>query len=219
MIDPARVGGRAAPAARRRVAVESLGNVALALGKLDFGASIFAITRGQWSMVDAILHTLDCCVGPCAVSVWTWTVADYEVECLTRLQRDSRLASGRLVIDHAARNRNAGIIASWKADFGPESVRYVVNHAKIATVADSEGRKFLLRGSMNLNFNPRFEQFDLTEGGADFALVKRIEDELPVLGDDASGAAAYAASRVGEVFRADELAMFQKQGALKPWSK
>ena len=98
-------------------------------------------------------------------------------------------------------------------------MRYVVNHAKIATVADSAGRRFLLRGSMNLNFNPRFEQFDVTEGGEDFTLVKRIEDELPVLAGDASGAAVYAASRVGEVFRADELAMFQKQGAIRPWSK
>ena len=213
------MGGRSAPTSRRKVAVESLGNVAAALGKLDFGASIFAVTRGQWSMIDAILHTLDCCVSPCALSVWTWTVAEYEIECLTRLQRDSRLSAGRLVIDHAARRRNADIISAWKGDFGPESVRYVVNHAKIATVADSAGRRFLLRGSMNLNFNPRFEQFDVTEGGDDFALVKRIEDELPVLADDASGAAVYAASRVGEVFRADELAMFQKQGAIKPWSK
>ena len=219
MIDLARSGGHSAPAARRKVAVESLGNVAAALGQLDFGASIFAITRGQWSMIDAILHTLDCCASPCAVSVWTWTVAEYEIECLTRLQRDSRLSTGRLVIDHAARHRNAGIIAAWKAGFGPESVRYVVNHAKIATVADADGRRFLLRGSMNLNFNPRFEQFDITEGGDEFAMVKRIEDDLPVLADDAPGAAIYAASRVGEVFQADELAMFQRQGAIKRWSK
>jgi hypothetical protein len=34
---------------------------------------------------------------------------------------------------------------------------------------------------MNLNFNPRFEQFDITEGGEDFELVARIEDGLPVL--------------------------------------
>ena len=34
---------------------------------------------------------------------------------------------------------------------------------------------------MNLNFNPRFEQFDLTEGGEDFDLVERLESELPVL--------------------------------------
>ena len=43
------------------------------------------------------------------------------------------------------------------------------------------GHKVLLRGSMNLNFNPppRFEQLDVTEGGADFNLIKEIESELP----------------------------------------
>ncbi len=35
---------------------------------------------------------------------------------------------------------------------------------------------------MNLNWNPRFEQLDITEGGGDFDLVERIRSELPVLG-------------------------------------
>jgi len=214
--DPARNGARGTVAKRRAMAVESLGNVADALGIVNFGSSIFAVTRGQWSMIDAILHVLDCCEGDCALSLWTWTVAAYEVEVLTRLRLDARLSSGCLVIDHGARQKNAGIVAEWNASFGPASVRYVVNHAKIATIADGKGRRFLLRGSMNLNFNPRFEQFDLTEGGEDYALVKRIEEELPILNDDASGAAVYAASKLGSAFRADELAMFQ---GVKRWAK
>ena len=216
MIDPSRAGARGTLARRRAMAVESLGNVSDALGIVDFGSSIFAVTRGQWSMIDAILHVLDCCEGPCALSLWTWTVAEYEVQVLTRLRLDSRLSCGRLVIDHAARQKNAGVVAEWKGTFGPDSVRYVVNHSKIATIADGAGRRFLLRGSMNLNFNPRFEQFDLTEGGEDYELVKRIEDELPVLPDSASGAAVYAASKVGSAFRADELAMFE---GVKRWAK
>lgn len=34
-------------------------------------------------------------------------------------------------IDHGARNKNADIITDGKKQFGPESGRYVVNHAKI----------------------------------------------------------------------------------------
>ncbi len=165
-------------------------------------------------MIDAILHTLDC-VGPAAVSVWTWTVAEYEIECLKRLQMDGRVTSGRMVIDHGALKKNAAIIREWKSSFGPESVRYVVNHAKLATVSNGD-YKVLLRGSMNLNRNPRFEQLDVTEGGADFDLVKRLEDELPVLADSVTGKQAYAASRVGEAFEQQELDLFS---GIKVWAK
>lgn len=207
---------RGASAARRLRAVESLGCAADAIGIVDFGSSLFAVTRGQWSMIDAVLHVLDCCEGACRLSLWTWTVAEYEVAVLARLRLDSRLAGATLVIDHGARAKNSGIIAEWKQSHGCDSVRYVVNHAKIATIEDSVGRRFLLRGSMNLNFNPRFEQFDLTEGGEDFTLVRRIEDALPILGDDCAGADAYAASQVGRAFRAEELRLFT---GIKTWTK
>lgn len=207
-------GKSSAPAARRARAAESYRTAAECIGTLEPGAALFAVTRGQFSMIDAVLACLEQ-VGPAHVSLWTWTVAEYEVACLERLRIDERLLSGRLVIDHGARNKNAGLIRQWKEAFGPESVRYVVNHAKIATLENARWR-LLLRGSMNLNFNPRFEQFDLTEGGEDFELVKAIEAELPVLADDASCSQVFEASRVGQAFTEDTLRMF---GGLKTWAK
>ena len=185
------------------------------LGPIMPGMALFAVTRGQWSMIDAILHCLDC-VGPAEVSVWTWTVAEYEVQMLTRLRIDGRVTGGRLVIDHGARNKNKGTIREWQGTFGADSVRYVLNHSKLARVASASGLRLLLRGSMNLNFNPRFEQFDITEGGEDYGLVKRIEDDLPVLGDDCAGREVYAASRVSQAFDASTLEMFS--GA-RVWGK
>ena len=104
------------------------------------------------------------------------------------------MTAGALIIDHGAQNKNAVTIADWKRQFGADSVRYVVNHAKIATVETAAGLKFLLRGSMNLNFNPRFEQFDITEGGPEFDLIQGIELELPTLIDDCSGKEVYEAA-------------------------
>lgn len=203
-----------APAARRKVAKESFQNAAECIGTLEPGMSLFAITRGQWSMIDAILACLDQ-TGPARISLWTWTVAEYEVQCLQRLMMDGRITGATLVIDHGARVKNAALIREWKASFGPDSVRYVVNHSKIATI-ESARFKLLLRGSMNLNFNPRFEQFDLTEGGADFDLVREIEAELPILGDRATGAAVYKASKVSDAFDQPTLDMF---GGVKVWAK
>lgn len=203
------------PAARRKTAVESFGCAALAIGRVEAGMSLFAVTRGQWSMIDAMLHVLDE-VGPSKVSLWTWTVAEYEVQVLTRLRQDRRVTGGRLVIDSGARVKNAAIIAEWKSSFGDDSVRYVTNHSKIARVDSASGLKLLLRGSMNLNFNPRFEQFDITEGGPEFDLVERIEDELPTLGDKCTGSEVWKASKVGDAFEPSQLAIF---AGMKVWAK
>jgi hypothetical protein len=203
------------PTERRRRAVESFGNAATAIGPIEHGMSLFAITRGQWSMIDAILYCLDE-VGPSEVSIWTWTVAEYEIQTLNRLRRDERITAGRMVIDGGARAKNADIIREWKQSFGPSSVRYVHNHAKIATITSASGFRLLLRGSMNLNFNPRFEQFDLTEGGEDFELVRRTEDDLPILEDDATGKQIWTATGAAGAFPGKTLHLF---GKLQTWAK
>ena len=204
----------ASPAARRSRAVESFRSAGEAIGPIVPGLSVFCISRGQWSMIDAILWVLDQ-VGPASVSVWTWTVADYEIQTLGRLRDDGRVRAGLLVIDHGARYKNKDIIAAWRGRFGPESVKYCLNHAKIAAV-EGGGLRVLLRGSCNLNKNARFENLDVTEGGEDFALVKRIEAELPVLPDDCSGDEVYRASRVAEAFEPAQLDAFRK---LRVWAK
>ena len=203
-----------APTTRAINAVESFQTAGAAIGPITPGMSLFAITRGQWSMIDAILWCLDQ-VGPARLSIWTWTIADYEVEVFRGLQQDGRVTSGRLVIDAGARGKNAPLLRDWQARFGLDSIRFVVNHAKIATIETAD-RRLLLRGSMNLNFNPRFEQFDLSEGGPAFDLVREIEDELPILPSSASGEEVYRASKVAEAFEPDKLALF---GGLKRWAK
>lgn len=196
-------------------AVESLKSAGDAIGEIKKDCHIFAITRGQWSMVDAILYCLSQ-VGRSKISIWTWTVADYEVQVINRLLLDDKVTAGTLIIDGGARIKNRDIIKKWRKHFGSESVRYVLNHAKMATIESESGLKLLLRGSMNLNFNPRFENFDLSEGGdAGFDLVKSIESELPFLPSNCSGEDIYKASKVSACFDAETLDFFKGR---KRWS-
>jgi len=199
---------------KRKRVVESFRSAAEAIGPLEPGMSLFAVTRGQWSMIDAIFHCL-AETGPANLSVWTWTIADYEIEAMGGLMARQELLSGTLVIDQSADRRNASTIDKWRGRFGPESVRICKNHAKIARVWNRDLR-LLLRGSMNLNFNPRFEQFDLTEGGEDFALVERLEHELPVLPRKYSNAEVEAATKVSQAFERQQLEMFR---GVKVWAK
>ncbi len=202
-----RKGRSSATGVRRSRAHESFQTAAECIGTIEPGYGLFAITRGQFSMIDAILACMDQ-VGPCRLSVWTWTIADYEVEVLTRMMVDKRISRGRLVIDGGARTKNADIIAHWVAHFGWDSVRYVMNHAKLATI-ETDKYRLLLRGSMNLNFNPRFEQLDITEGGEDFTLVRSIEDSLPILSPTTTGQKIYEASRVAEAFSMEQMEIFK----------
>ena len=249
-------GTKASPARRRASAAESFRSAADCIGPIVPGLSLFAITRGQFSMIDAVLHTIDQ-LGPCHLSAWTWTIADYEVECVERLIVDQRLLSARLIIEAGAAKKpqSKALLLRWIDRYGPESVRFVANHAKIATVWTNETareecsecygqgrlpirssgawddgicpecfgsgdrgnhRRVLLRGSMNLNFNPRFEQLDVTEGGPDFNLVREVENELPILSIDATAQDVAKASKLSRGNDVARMAIFE--GA-KTWGK
>ena len=210
-------GRSAAPAARRRRAVESFTSAATTIGPVEKDMSLFAITRGQFSMVDAVLHCLETCA-PATLSLWTWRIADYEVDVFRQLADSDKITAGTLVIDQRARTKveyGLDLMAQWRSRFGPRSVRYVVNHAKIAVV-EGNGLRLLLRGSMNLNFNPRFEQLDITEGGEDVDLVLGIQEELEILGDDAEFSDLARSSKVNQAFDKQTLDMF---AGVKRWAK
>jgi len=171
--------------------------------------SLFLVTRGQFSMIDIIYHIL-AEIGGGGISVWSWTIADYEVQTFTGLLEKGSITEARLIVDYSAGRRNANLLDDWRARFGEGSVKVCKNHAKIARVWGG-GYRVLARGSMNLNFNPRLEQCDVTEGGPDYDLVERIENELPVLPRRHSHAEAAAASGVKALWD------YGQQLGLKEW--
>lgn len=168
------------PTARRTAAKESFGVASECIGAITPGMSLFAITRGQFSMIDAILHILDEVGSGAAVSIWPRTVSIIKADLVTRLRTDPRIAGGRLIINSGDEYKNAALLTDWRGSFGGESIRHCRTHAKIATI-ESAGLKFLLRGSLNLGSGNRFEQFDLTEGGADFDAVRRYELAMDIV--------------------------------------
>lgn len=199
---------------RRARAIETFGSAAEAIGPITADTNLFLVTRGQFSMIDMIRHVL-ADVGPAAVSLWTWAIADYEVEVLGGLMADRNVTAARLVLDRSAEHRNAPIVKHWRERFGDDTVRVCKNHAKIARVW-TPALRVLIRGSMNLNFNPRFEQADLTVNGDDFDLVTAIEDALPILPPLCENAAAEDATGLSRAFEFSEIAAF---AGVKPWAK
>jgi len=204
----------AAKSPRRKCVQESFASASACIGPVESGLSLFAVTRGQFSMIDVINHLI-AEVGPCHVSVWTWAIADYEVQAFTTLLERREILGTNLIVDTSAEKRNSDLIQQWRNRFGAETVKVCKNHSKIARVWTDDFR-LLARGSMNLNFNPRFEQLDVTEGGADFDLVKEIEEELPVLRANASNSEVDKASKLSLAYESGTLDMFK---GTKVWAK
>jgi hypothetical protein len=207
---------------RRAVAVESFKTASECIGPITPGMAIFAITRGQFSMIDAALHVLEQ-VGPARLSLWTWTIAEYEIMAFDQLRKDGRITTARLIIDPGGKKKNASLIEEWRRQFGRKTVAFVKNHAKIVSVESASGLRVLVRGSMNLNFNPRFEQLDVTEGGPDFDLVRKIEEELAELCDlpetatvAQEHAEARRVSRLADAYDSQTLDLFE---GVKVWAK
>jgi len=107
---------------KRKRVVESFQSAQQTIGKIEPGISLFAVTRGQFSMIDAIFHCL-AEVGPASVAVWTWTIAEYEIEAMAGLMARREILDGTLVIDTSADRRNGEIIQQWRDRFGEASVR------------------------------------------------------------------------------------------------
>jgi hypothetical protein len=85
----------------RRRAVEAFRTASDCIGPITREMSPFAVTRGQFSMIDAILHVLKE-IGPSRVSVWTWVIAEHEVDSLHSLMIRDELVDASLVIDVTA---------------------------------------------------------------------------------------------------------------------
>lgn len=218
---------------RQYISVEALKTAGDCIGPIEPNMSLFAVTRGQFSMIDCIQHCLQE-MGPSRLTIWTWCIADYEIETFEWLLRAGSITDALLVIDRAGEQqvsktwsfrdgsldkaeRQGALMRRWKDKFGQQSIKVCLNHAKIATL-DNGRMKLLIRGSMNLNHNPRFEQLDITEGEGPFGIVADIENSLPILAENYTRAEIERATGALSLFTDEELKPFRTD-ELKVWAK
>jgi hypothetical protein len=146
----------------------------------DHGMDVAGLTFGQFSLLDLIDATLEI-TGPADVVVSTWSAGFYDVDAALRFRDSGRLLSIRFVMDSSAKRGQASV-GDVASIFGPDSVRATRSHAKFALIRNGEW-SVLITTSMNLNLNPRCEQFEMTDdrGRADLfsAFADALWDELP----------------------------------------
>ena len=161
---------------RRSQAEKCLGTAKLALDGFSAGSHLFGLTKGQFSMIDLAAAALDV-TGPADVAVWIWCIADYEVEAVGAFLDDGRVDRFRLVMDWAGVQRDLPLVQDMQRRFGVDCIRVTKTHAKIVTIRAGDWR-LVIRGSMNLNANPRFEQFDISDSPLAYDLVEGVMLEM-----------------------------------------
>ena len=129
-----------------------------AVAGLDLdGREIFGLTKGQFSLID-IIEALLAINGPAALEVSTWTAANTDISTALALIASGRVTRARWLVDLTFVRRCPQLAARIREAFGQESIRITKNHAKFAVIHNDRWQ-IVVRTSMNLNHNPRLEDF------------------------------------------------------------
>lgn len=154
-----------------------------AIGTLTPGCRVIGFTKGQFSLIDLVRAVLEQ-TGPAHLTVSTWSTGIKDAENVQWLRENGVVLSCLLLLDYSFPNMRAGRdnATSVLDAFGKANIRCARNHAKFVLIRNAEWN-IAIRSSMNLNRNPRFEQFDIDDDGAlcDFfaEVVEEVFQETP----------------------------------------
>ena len=145
---------------------------------------VAGLTFGQFSLIDLIQAALEI-TGPADVTISTWSAGFYDIDAAERFRANGLMRSIRFVMDAASMKKGQASVYDIADLFGPESIRTTRTHAKFALVRNEEW-SVVITSSMNLNLNPRCEQFEMTDDaercGLFAAFVDALFEELPAGG-------------------------------------
>lgn len=175
--DETRVYRRSKQAENRQVRrTLTVANAAEALGPIEHGIELYALCKGDYSLIDIIDHCL-AATGPADVVVSTWTAAGADLDFALGFVHDGRVRSARWLVDFSFPQRQPAYFALLVDRFGAENIRATANHAKFVLIRNDDW-SLVLRTSMNLNKNRRLENVEISDdpGIADY--LEAVVDEL-----------------------------------------
>lgn len=149
-----------------------------AVADLVHGCRIIGFSKGQFSMIDLIKSILEK-TGPAHLTLSTWTAGIRDTDNVGFMTEAGDLLSARFITDSsiARRKQAADYCETVTKVFGVDSVRLTKTHAKFALL-HNDSWSIVLRGSMNLNRNPRWEQFEIDDDPALLAWFMSVVDDI-----------------------------------------
>lgn len=151
-------------------------NAADALGPIERGVELYALCKGDYSLIDIIEHCLDA-TGPADVTMSTWTAASADLEFAMGFVLDGRVRSARWLVDFSFPQRQPAYFALLVDRFGADAVRATANHAKFVLIRNDEW-DIVVRTSMNLNENRRLENVEISDDAGMADYLSAVVDEI-----------------------------------------
>ena len=163
------------PVRKARARLSKVASARDTIAGFDHGMDVVGLTFGQFSLLDLVDAALEI-TGPADVTISTWSAGFYDVEAAERFRDSGRLRSIRFIMDSSAK-RGQATVGDVADVFGPDSIRATRSHAKFVLIRN-ESWAVLITTSMNLNLNPRIEQFEMTDDAARADLFAEFADAL-----------------------------------------
>lgn len=151
-------------------------SAAAALAGLDRTVELYGFTKGQFSLLDLIRAALEI-TGPARLSLSTWTAARHEIQSLDRMMKAGALTGMRWLVDFTFARRDPEAAHQIRQTFGLDAIRVAQTHSKFAVFENADWR-LVIRTSMNLNMNPRFEDFTIAHDPELADFLGRILDDI-----------------------------------------
>jgi hypothetical protein len=146
------------------------------LGPIKPGMRVIGLTYGQFGVIEMLDAILDV-TGPAEVVLCTWRIGAEDCEAVARFKRSGRCTRLRAIFGTGAGLRGGAARDAIPVAFEPDEVRMATTHAKFAMVRAGAWR-IVIRSSMNVNRNTRWEQFDLDDDPEIFGWFAAVVDTL-----------------------------------------
>ena len=149
---------------KRKIIADGCATAADMIGPLERGCEIFGLTGGQYSFIDILEHCLNH-IGPAHCMIATWTASYANIEKALRFTSDNRILSCRWLVDRSFMSRKPELCKHLVDVFGKDCIRTASSHAKFLLLWNDDWH-LVIRTSMNLNQNPRVEDFEISDDKA-----------------------------------------------------
>ena len=147
-----------------------------AIGALEHGQDTYILTYGQFSLIDALAALLDQ-TGPADVVLSSWTAADANLEETSHMVEAMAIRNLRMIVDRSFRTRQPAYFRRMRELFGVDCIREIRSHAKFIVITNDVWR-VVVRTSMNLNKNPRFESIEISTDPAFADFMLNVVDDI-----------------------------------------
>ena len=152
------------PSGRREAVTVPAASAVVVAQRLRPGGRLSGMTKGQFSLLD-LMRALLAVTGPADVVISTWSSGIRDTEIAGWLLESGQIRSMQWLVDRSFASRQPEYAAAMDRRFGAGSIATAEVHAKILLLSAGDWR-VVVRSSMNLNRNPRFEQFDIDDDAA-----------------------------------------------------